>query len=86
MMERIDCIQCGRCSNCPEWIAIPKIFEMYNMYIENGDKEALKAAYKLLGMSNASTCVCCGFCARQCPKHIQIPDRLAEIAKIIDTL
>ena len=53
-----------------EWIAIPKIFEMYNMYIENGDKEALKAAYKSLGMSNASTCVCCGFCARQCPKPV----------------
>lgn len=82
-MEKIECINCGRCGNCPEWIAIPKIFEMYNIYIENGDREAFKEAYKKLGMSNASTCVCCGFCARQCPKNIQIPDRLAEIAKLI---
>lgn len=85
-MNKIPCINCGKCSGCPEWIAIPKIFAMYNEYILNGDGEAFKEAYKQLGMSNASVCVCCGHCARQCPQKIEIPDELAKIVKLLETL
>lgn len=80
----IPCTGCRYCMECPQGVDIPAIFAAYNEYAVDKSLNGLKRAYEQLGETKQiHRCVRCGQCAPHCPQGIEIPERLAEIDKII---
>ncbi len=77
----VPCTGCNYCKVCPQEIAIPEIFKIFNNYQQSGDYFSAGAAYKALGDRNAEKCVSCNACAEQCPQQIAICEKLAKIHK-----
>lgn len=75
----IPCTSCDYCSVCPNGIAIPKIFALYNQMQLDGSRRGAQAAYKALDGRDGAKCVSCGVCTEQCPQHINIPEKLKTI-------
>jgi len=75
----VPCTGCGYCSVCPNQIAIPEIFRLFNKRQSDGDFLGAAEAYCALGRQNAQSCIACGACADACPQQIAIPNKLAEI-------
>ena len=85
----IPCTACGYCvEGCPQKIAIPKYFTLYN-------------TEKLLGYrgfssnqgyyfntaetcGKASECIECGLCEEACPQHLKIREYLRDVAKYFE--
>ncbi len=71
---KVDCTSCGYCVPCPNGVAIPTIFNLYNdAFIFDNLKDS-QEGYKLLidQKSDASQCVECGQCESVCPQHLSI--------------
>ena len=77
----INCTGCGYCSVCPNDIAIPDIFAMYNRAQLDGDSVRSMNEYRALQERNQSGCIECGACASACPQHIDIPEELKKVHK-----
>lgn len=76
----IPCTQCEYCLPCPNGVAIPQIFSIYNeaaMYDEFGGG---RWAYmnQIKPEARADNCVECGECEVACPQSIKIIDWLAK--------
>jgi predicted aldo/keto reductase-like oxidoreductase len=77
----IPCTGCRYCTDCPQGVAIPRIFSHYNLYQIDKNKGAFANNYRsLLEREKAHNCVGCGLCMTHCPQQIKIPDFLKEIA------
>ena len=86
----IPCTSCRYCvDGCPVHIPIPRYFELYNADVRtHGATLATHQAYYDAygkGLGKASDCIGCGACARGCPQHIPIPERLKDVAKRFET-
>ena len=82
----IPCTGCSYCTvNCPQNIAIPKYFSLYN-----ADKQEIKEKtwtpqgfyYNNLALNfgKASSCIKCGQCEAMCPQHLPIRKYLEDVA------
>ena len=78
-LMQIPCTACDYCNVCPQEIAIPQIFAIYNEFQTAGTWAKAVADYKALEGHTAEKCVSCGLCVEQCPQHIPIFDKLAQI-------
>ena len=78
----IPCTGCGYCNICPQEVAIPDIFRLYNQRKADGDIFKSMEGYRALGQHDAAACIACGACAEQCPQQIPIPQHLEEIKDI----
>ena len=80
----IPCTACHYCSEgCPQQIAIPDYFSLYNAAQQFSDQRSnSKLYYDLLAKNHgrASECIECGQCEAQCPQHIDIIDNLKLVA------
>jgi predicted aldo/keto reductase-like oxidoreductase len=89
-LEKVPVIPCTSCKycveDCPQKINIPGIFEGYNNYKRYRNLEGAKGHYKWLtgGSGKASDCIACGTCEGHCPQHIDIIDRMQEIAGVLE--
>jgi predicted aldo/keto reductase-like oxidoreductase len=77
----IPCTGCNYCNICPNGIAIPDIFAMYNRSQMDGDSVRAKKEYLALEERNQSGCIECGACVAACPQHIEIPEELKKVHK-----
>ncbi len=81
----VPCTACHYCTEgCPQQIAIPEFFNLYNNLKQFPDQKGnCKLYYGLLTKSHglASECVECGQCEAQCPQHIDIIDNLKLVAQ-----
>ena len=77
----VPCTACGYCKVCPQGIAIPEIFRIYNSQQLNGNYLDSKTAYWKLENNTAQNCISCCACVEQCPQQIDIPKKLADIHK-----
>lgn len=84
---KVGCTGCGYCLPCPQGVAIPVAFEVYNkMHLFGNEAEAkFMYALRMGGLfrgepTYASRCVACGECLEKCPQQIEIPDVLADVA------
>ncbi|MBE6714311.1 MAG: 4Fe-4S dicluster domain-containing protein [Ruminococcaceae bacterium] len=81
----IPCTACRYCTDgCPQKIAIPDYFNLYNSYHRFGSvyNVHLGNRYKKIAESNGkcSDCIECGLCEEHCPQHLPIRDLLRRVA------
>ena len=77
----IPCTGCNYCNVCPNEIAIPDIFAMYNRAQADGDSVRSMKEYRALGARNQSGCIECGACAAACPQQLNVPEELKKVHK-----
>ena len=84
----IPCTACHYCSGgCPQQIAIPEYFNLYNTQQQFPDQKSnCKLYYDLVAKSHskASECLECGQCEAQCPQHIDIIDNLKLVVQAFE--
>ena len=84
----IPCTGCRYCeSGCPNKIAIPDYFAMYNEVCRYPDEDwKIQPGYDQLTLSRgkASDCIGCGACERNCPQGLKIATYLADVTKIFE--
>lgn len=69
----IPCTDCKYCSDCPQAIDIPGLFNRYNDYITFGDTWGLRQYLKNEPEDQQATaCIECGLCESVCPQQIAI--------------
>ena len=82
----IPCTACRYCeSYCPNMIAIPDYFALYNEYRRYpGEDWKIQPIYEELarGHGRASDCVRCGNCEGHCPQHLGIAGYLSEVGGV----
>lgn len=79
------CTGCAYCDDCPAGIPIPEFMDTYNQKIlaTEGDKDPIGNRLRWhweLDRSVAGKCTACGQCEKACTQHINIIERLKEIA------
>lgn len=76
----IPCTACEYCLPCPQGVAIPRIFGVYNEAIMYDDVNGARDAYLnwLDVKERADLCVECRQCEEQCPQAIEITDWLKK--------
>lgn len=78
----VPCTACRYCMDCPQGVDIPKIFAVYNQYMQDDSLENFQGAYSILQPNErAAACVACGICAQHCPQSIAIPGWMRKIAE-----
>ena len=79
------CTGCAYCDDCPQGIPVPKFMDAYNQKIldEEGSSDPIGSRLQWhwgIDRSIAGKCTECGQCEAACTQHINIIDRLKEIA------
>ena len=88
--SEIPCTRCRYCTtDCPQKIAIPDYFSLYNNYQRLQNTAYMynqKVYYTNLTQKNgkASDCVECGGCEENCPQHIKIREELKKIVDLFE--
>jgi predicted aldo/keto reductase-like oxidoreductase len=84
----IPCTACAYCmEDCPQSIAIPQYFSLYNNQKQFGLTPSQTVYYNNLaagGHGKASDCIACKQCEEHCPQHIEVAERLKEIADVFE--
>jgi len=81
-MNSIGCTGCRYCMPCPQGVAIPELFKLYNSYQMTRPNPIDKVMYSQIFVPNdrdASHCVSCGMCERHCPQNLKIIDLLKVV-------
>ena len=78
------CTGCAYCDDCPEGIPIPCYMDAYNQkLLDKNTKDPIGERLKWhwgLERAGAAKCTACGLCEQACTQHINIIERLKEIA------
>ncbi|HMK45261.1 MAG TPA: aldo/keto reductase [Methanocella sp.] len=89
-LMKVGCTGCRYCMPCPKGVDIPGCFESYNNKYLGGSaypgNPQLGYAIMVGGSLGkkpgyASQCKECNKCAKACPQHIPIPNRLKEVKR-----
>lgn len=83
-LQGVKCPACGYCRPCPAGVDIPGNFGIYNEYLIYGLKDNARNAYASLD-GNASLCIDCGMCVAKCPQKINIPEKLRDVTRTLDS-
>ncbi len=85
---KVGCTGCQYCMPCINGVNIPRNFQAYNEFYLSGDEQQARSMYVLFLMgaltgvrADASLCKGCQQCIERCPQHINIPEKLKEVAK-----
>ena len=80
----IPCTHCEYCLPCPNNVAIPDIFEIYNDLQMYGDNGRAKMFYSWIEEEKrAGACIECGECLEKCPQSIDIPEWLKTVHAVL---
>jgi hypothetical protein len=88
-MLKVQCTGCHYCMPCPNGVNIPRNFAAYNDYYMFGEEQTTRGMYAMMLMggltgvrSDAALCKDCKTCMQLCPQHIEIPQKLKDVANI----
>ncbi|MCL1817998.1 MAG: aldo/keto reductase [Spirochaetaceae bacterium] len=79
------CTGCAYCDDCPQGIPIPKFMDVWNQKLLDPNPAAVNTRLKLhwgIDPKDAGKCTACGACEAACTQHLDIVDRLKQIAEI----
>jgi uncharacterized protein len=79
------CTGCGYCMPCPSNVPVSKLMESYNQRILGGTDADIKerlTGHWGIAPDDAAACVACGDCEQSCTQHLDIRERMKEIAKL----
>ncbi len=81
----IPCTKCEYCMPCPQGVAIPRNFELYNEGAVYGDPGSPRYTYKLWMKpeDRASACTGCKVCEEKCPQKINISEWMPKVNDIM---
>ncbi|HOQ06918.1 MAG TPA: aldo/keto reductase [Clostridiales bacterium] len=81
----IPCTGCEYCVPCPNSVAIPRNFSIYNDGVMHDDMEGARLTYNnfFSRENHADNCVRCGACEEKCPQAIAIMDWLEKVDKAL---
>jgi len=75
----VPCTSCKYCLPCPNKVAIPDVFRLYNDAVAYGDVDGARRQYTWLPEGErGDACRQCGECEDRCPQHIAIVDCLQK--------
>jgi predicted aldo/keto reductase-like oxidoreductase len=78
-LRPVPCTGCRYCQPCPNGVAIPNIFEIFNSAVMVNEQDHGRFLYSLLpAADHADNCVECGECEEQCPQQLPIRDWLKK--------
>lgn len=81
----VACTGCNYCIPCPEGVAIPNIFSLYNEAIIYDDYKTKNERYSnFKEKSGADNCVECGQCEEACPQSLTIIKYLKDVSAYFD--
>jgi predicted aldo/keto reductase-like oxidoreductase len=83
----VPCTSCEYCMPCPNGVAIPQIFSLYNdaiMY-NNPDRSRMfyQGRFGFKKEQQADNCIECGECIEACPQEIPITDWLKKAHELL---
>ena len=86
----VDCTACRYCvDGCPQHIAIPTYFQLYNESLSFGESylPTAKGDYQYYANDHgkASDCIKCGKCEDICPQHLSIIKALEDVASTLES-
>ena len=83
---KIPCTECNYCVPCPNNVAIPDLFSVYNDFFTYGSKDSSRENYEYLKKANAhpEVCVECKKCEELCPQHLPITHHLREVKALFE--
>jgi uncharacterized protein len=80
----IPCTRCQYCLPCPNNVAIPDVFEIYNDLLMYGDNGRARLFYSWIEEEKrAQACIECGECLEKCPQGIEIPEWLKKVHAVL---
>ncbi len=80
----IGCTGCAYCMPCPQNVAIPDIFRLYNSYQQYKTHFVDRFVYAnalIPEGKGADQCIECGICESNCPQSLPIPELLKKVHK-----
>ena len=79
-LSPIPCTTCRYCMPCPQGVAIPDVFELYNDAHMFDNLQRQQMAYRIFFSDDerADRCTVCGECVEKCPQGIAIPEWLEK--------
>jgi hypothetical protein len=82
----VGCTGCQYCMPCPQGVAIPKVFQLYNEYYMKGHDKSVKDKYweQIQPENQADKCAKCGKCEELCPQQLPIRRLLNSAAKLFE--
>jgi len=86
-MGFIGCTACMYCTLCPQGVAIPEIFTIFNQYYAKGRDERIKEKYReqIAVENRAGLCNACGRCEELCPQQLPIRNLLRLAARTFES-
>ena len=84
-LSPIPCTDCGYCLPCPNGVAIPRNFAIYNEGAMYGTLDDSRGAYQhwLKPEERASACENCDECEPKCPQHIMISEWMPKVHAVL---
>ncbi len=85
---KVPCTACRYCvEGCPQQIAIPEYFALYNNEIVDKGNPEYKKQYEELAKEHgkASDCIECGQCEGACPQHLPVIDWLKKVSAVFES-
>lgn len=81
----IPCTKCSYCVPCPQGIAIPRNFELYNDALAYDDLPRARNAYhtSIPPEGRAGSCIACRLCEEKCPQKIAISEWLPKVHSML---
>ena len=86
-MADLYCTGCSYCMPCPNGVAIPRAFQLYNQGRVYDIWDTSRESYSQIGKvawepgKQADACIECGECEPKCPQNIPIIKQLKEVHK-----